>query len=819
MTTTIVDRPQPAHNLNLLLRAANAAPDMAVALARLGQAVLPLIPGAKTPATGAGVHDASADPATAEATFAAVPGANVGMVPGSSLIVIDADTPEQVNAFRAWAAETTGDTDWLVDDCTPPTVVTPGTADGGHHGGGHWYCVVPPEMADTAAALPGKTVLPGGAVAMTGDGCYVVAPPSVRPEGAYQATGMVLDAGAGLLDALVAMRDAARDARNRVRAEARDEDTDDRDEAIDAWEVATPWADLLGPAGWVEHGTDSCGCTTWTRPGASNPRSATAHECSDGTRLHVWSDSVDELEGGRSYSKLQTHAAFEHDGDISSALDAIAADTGEEVLARRAPVTDDDVQGLQLVPPGVGWGGPAYPPPTAPMAPAPAEIDPGVARVLEAAGAKATTTRRQEAAAVIRLYGGDIDAACGAVEGGGPALLAATAAEATRRRARAIADDAEGTGTTVDLDAVGAVAADDDAFWAALTAAAPVPTAYGLVYRNGLHLLAGAPGCGKTWLSLAVLRSMADASMAYPSLAPAPGARRPVVYVDADGNGKAALLRRLMQLGATPDDVRPGGGIRVVSLPDVAAEESCAMEAALRAVVAAAEKDNARALVLDTMSRAIVAMGGDSNSSDSVTAVLNLLAPLAENAAVIVLDHVGHENKDRPSGSMAKIGAPSAVLMMEKMRRNADEYPGTAISAAISVVKDRHGGIVARTCDPEDERRAGVWVLRKTERTVDRLGVPRLDVDMIPARVSAEKRAAEAKAAEESATPVAAIIAEAADREGRPVPKGRAIKAIQAARGCSRSDAERLLDAAVETGMVDEQPNPVRSDLKVYAAA
>ena len=130
----------------------------------------------------AGVHLATIDTDRIDAyldaytkRFGASVVVNMGVTLGlSGLIVVDTDTPEQEQAFRALAG--------LGDD-TAPTVVTPGTQDSegrwAHHGGGHRYYTVPVDMW-----LPesGELKLEGGAagVAYWGGGRQTVLPPSVR---------------------------------------------------------------------------------------------------------------------------------------------------------------------------------------------------------------------------------------------------------------------------------------------------------------------------------------------------------------------------------------------------------------------------------------------------------------------------------------------------------------------------------------------------------------------------------------------------------------------------------------------------------------
>lgn len=117
-------------------------------------------------------------------------GINVGAVPtvDGTMIAVDADTQNAVDAFSAWMVDTYGYP-------VVPTVHTPGVyADpeggalrAGHTGGAHVWCKTPvsvdsifPKGAHIPAAKPGTD---GWDVKFGGS--YVLAPPSERAEGAY----------------------------------------------------------------------------------------------------------------------------------------------------------------------------------------------------------------------------------------------------------------------------------------------------------------------------------------------------------------------------------------------------------------------------------------------------------------------------------------------------------------------------------------------------------------------------------------------------------------------------------------------------------
>lgn len=294
----------------------------------------------------AGVHLATSDTAVLDrylATYAKNFGAavevNIAVSLGRSrLAVVDCDTAEQVSAFL---------TDAEADPGTVPTVRTPGMLgpDGVtlvHRDGGHFYFTVPEdaELPETTGSM--KVGGGEGYSVMWGSGNYVLTPPSVRPEGAYTATGApVYPLPDWLADKINAHGTGytARAADGQARADA---STD----PVARWGAGVDWADILAPAGWTPTGkADSCGCPTWTAPGPhGDPKSATAHQagCSSGPwansvdpPLHIWTDNpgepwesvIAELgDKGRNRSKLQAVAMLHYDNETGKAMEAIGVE-------------------------------------------------------------------------------------------------------------------------------------------------------------------------------------------------------------------------------------------------------------------------------------------------------------------------------------------------------------------------------------------------------------------------------------------------------------------------------------------------------------
>ena len=254
---------------------------------------------------------------------------------GSRLVVADADTPDEVAALNIWWKANLG------GDLPTATVSTPG---GGrdHKDGGHWWFVLPegyelPEGLETAP-LHGEPGKPAATLMVQG---YVLIPPSVRAEGPYRITGEVLTAPQGLLDLI----DSTAAKKHVPRA---DYDRTTSDSPIDAWAASVTWDELLTEAGWtLHHAVEACGCPTWTRPGATDPKSAVAHgdACARGDdQLHVWSHTVQNDWGTSNLTKARFIAHVHHGGNLREALDTLGIDMPAEGGGRG--VTAEDLRGM-----------------------------------------------------------------------------------------------------------------------------------------------------------------------------------------------------------------------------------------------------------------------------------------------------------------------------------------------------------------------------------------------------------------------------------------------------------------------------------------
>lgn len=257
----------------------------------------------------------------------------------SRVVVVDVDTPAELDAFRRRWAEASGDPRLLH---VAPTVVTPGAqaADGSwtHHGGGHFYFTLPEGVSMPEEAPSTITFGVDGAqwVARLRD-AYVVIPPSVRAEGQYWVAGTDHDIPEWLIsdiaEVITGRIQRKEERAARVAQAVANGEVDD----IDTWSQNITWEEILTAADWTSAGrADRCGCEIWTRPGTNpSPKSATAHvsACADerfagelSPPIHIWSDNVEGgladwvARNGKTLSKLQFVAAVHHNGDVTAAM-------------------------------------------------------------------------------------------------------------------------------------------------------------------------------------------------------------------------------------------------------------------------------------------------------------------------------------------------------------------------------------------------------------------------------------------------------------------------------------------------------------------
>jgi len=276
------------------------------------------------------------------------PGAGLAVIGGAvsgGLEILDFDHPD---AFPRWLERLQeADPDLAQVVAGLPLIETP---DEGRHL--YYRCSTvgrPQKLARTAAKfrslhVPGK--LKDVLIETKGEGGYVLAPPSppechesgrtyrhisgVAPEN----TPTITPDERETLLAVARMLDEVPATPEPPAPPQRDPGPAAGDRPGDAWAAATDWAAILEPHGWARAGKTG-GQDAWRRPGKTRGISATCN----GDHFYCHTTSAAPLEAGRAYDKLGLLAALEHQGDIRSAVRALAADGYGDRPQPRQPTT------------------------------------------------------------------------------------------------------------------------------------------------------------------------------------------------------------------------------------------------------------------------------------------------------------------------------------------------------------------------------------------------------------------------------------------------------------------------------------------------
>lgn len=149
--------------------AENELYEAAITYIKQGFAVFPLEVRGKKPLTNHGFKDASKDPAVVKGWWQKWPNANIGIATGQvsgGLCVIDMDIDEE-KGLDGWKC--------LRDWQDKHGVISPSWLCNTGRGGKHYYFVSDEPVSNRAGLIPGVDV--------RGDGGYIVAPPSIHPNG------------------------------------------------------------------------------------------------------------------------------------------------------------------------------------------------------------------------------------------------------------------------------------------------------------------------------------------------------------------------------------------------------------------------------------------------------------------------------------------------------------------------------------------------------------------------------------------------------------------------------------------------------------
>ena len=284
--------------------------DAALAYAARGWRVIPVPPGHKYPqGFPRWQQEGTTDPAKIAAWWSASPDHGIGVLTGaaSGLWVLDVDVADDKTGDETLAE---------LEDAYGPLPATYEVVTG--TGGRHLYFAWPTDGTDVRNSASGRL---GADLDVRGEGGFVVAPPTVHPNGLpYEVEASSPDDLAEAPGWVLALLAEPTPARPVVLDQG-----PVGDRPGDRWAAATSWADLLAPDGWTLSHIDASGEQHWVRPG-KDPRQGTSatvgYKGSD--VLKVFTSSHPALAAEATYTKLGYLAATVHGGDHAAAARSLA---------------------------------------------------------------------------------------------------------------------------------------------------------------------------------------------------------------------------------------------------------------------------------------------------------------------------------------------------------------------------------------------------------------------------------------------------------------------------------------------------------------
>lgn len=227
----------------------------------------------------------------------------------------------------------------------------------------------------------------------------------------------------------------------------------------------------------------------------------------------------------------------------------------------------------------------------------------------------------------------------------------------------------------------------------------------GLLYAGSVNVIFGPPESGKT---LAASCIIADALFL--------GQR--ALMIDLDHNGAPATIARLQSFGIKADVLTDPSRFRFAAPED---------RDTLLHIVSEARTWQPTVVLLDSIGELLPMFGANSNDADDFTNVnRQTLAQLARHgAAVVAIDHEAKGTESRgygSSGTAAKKRAVDGVMLRATVRE--PFTPGHGGKSALSIAKDRHGGLRAVSPTGEREPLAAVFQLLPGEATTWKFWAP-----------------------------------------------------------------------------------------------
>lgn len=140
-----------------------------------------------------------------------------------------------------------------------------------------------------------------------------------------------------------------------------------------------------------------------------------------------------------------------------------------------------------------------------------------------------------------------------------------------------------------------------------------------------------------------------------------------VLYVDFENDPVQDTRTRLQQMGYGPDEIT--GHLFMLSFPTLAALDSAQGAQELLAV---AERHQAQAIIVDTVSRAV---RGEENDNDTWLAFYRHTGLRLKQAGIALmrLDHAGKDISKGQRGGSAKVGDVDAVWRLDRISETPDE--------------------------------------------------------------------------------------------------------------------------------------------------
>lgn len=213
-----------------------------------------------------------------------------------------------------------------------------------------------------------------------------------------------------------------------------------------------------------------------------------------------------------------------------------------------------------------------------------------------------------------------------------------------------------------------------------------------LLYRSAVNGFFGPPESGKTLASNCVA---ADVLFSGDS----------VLLVDVDHNGAPAILARMRDFGVSAEVLCDRARFRIATPED--SDE-------MLAIVSDAATWLPTLVVIDSVGEILPMFGASSNDSDDYSrvhrAVFSAFAKLG--SAVIVIDHEAKGVESRAYGSTGTVAKKRAIDGSLLRFAVVDQFvPGSGGKSAMTIVKDRHGGVRATSPIGDKEPLAAVFAL------------------------------------------------------------------------------------------------------------